>query len=548
MVTGNVTISPTLIELRHQAHYWKAQHARAIKREGLLKEKVLRLKRRSSTQKTKILEQKLQIEKLKAHLAWLQQQVFGRKTEETKPPSAESLDHAESSNSKPSGSSSGEKRKRGKQPGTKGYGRRRRKNLPKEETVHDLPQEDQRCSCCGKPFVIFPGTEDSEEIDWEVRLFRRVHKRRRYRPTCNCRAVPGIVTATLPAKLIPKSMFSNRFWLRLLMEKFLFQRPLYRIRQMLEMEGLDISQGTLTGGLCRIKALLQPLYAGIIQHSQAAKHWHMDETRWFVFAKTEVKTNHRWWLWVVVTHDTCCYILDPFRSSNVPKSHLGEKACGIISADRYTVYKSLGENIQVAFCWSHVRRDFIRIRQGYKRLRRWGEDWVKRIDHLFRLNAGRLAASSDVKTFSHKDTQLANALACMAQRRDRELAKASLHPVQRKVLKSLANHWDGLTIFRERHDIPMDNNEAERCLRNPVVGRKNYYGSGSVWSGQLSATLFTIFQTLLTNRLSPIKFLSAYFQACAYNRGQPPKNIDGFLPWNLSTEQKVAWCYSGPSP
>jgi len=33
----------------------------------------------------------------------------------------------------------------------------------------------------------------------------------------------------------------------------------------------------------------------------------------------------------------------------------------------------------------------------------------------------------------------------------------------------------------------MDNNEAERRLRNPVVGRKNYYGNGSVWSGVLSA-------------------------------------------------------------
>ena len=46
------------------------------------------------------------------------------------------------------------------------------------------------------------------------------------------------------------------------------------------------------------------------------------------------------------------------------------------------------------------------------------------------------------------------------------------------------NHWQGLTLFVEDPDLPMDNNQAERALRGPVVGRKNYYGSGAQWSGE----------------------------------------------------------------
>ena len=65
------------------------------------------------------------------------------------------------------------------------------------------------------------------------------------------------------------------------------------------------------------------------------------------------------------------YLLDPSRSAEVPKNHLGENAEGIISADRYCAYKALGQKILVAFCWSHVRRDFIRIGDGYARLRSW---------------------------------------------------------------------------------------------------------------------------------------------------------------------------------
>jgi hypothetical protein len=89
----------------------------------------------------------------------------------------------------------------------------------------------------------------------------------------------------------------------------------------------------------------------------------------------------------------------------------------------------------------------------------------------------------------------------------------------------------------------MDNNEAERRLRNPVVGRKNYYGSGSIWSGALTAALFTILQTLLVNHIDPQQFLLYYFNACAQNDGEAPEQLDPFLPWNLSQEQKTAWLY-----
>ena len=108
------------------------------------------------------------------------------------------------------------KKNRGKRPWLKDYGRKRRTGLSTEEIGHELPKEEQCCPICGKPFTSFPGSEDSEEIHWEVHLIRHVHKRARYRPTCNCRAVPGIVTTLLPPKLIPKGMFSCGFWVQLL--------------------------------------------------------------------------------------------------------------------------------------------------------------------------------------------------------------------------------------------------------------------------------------------------------------------------------------------
>ena len=103
----------------------------------------------------------------------------------------------------------------------------------------------------------------------------------------------------------------------------------------------------------------------------------------------------------------------------------------------------------------------------------------------------------------------------MGERRDRELSEENLHPAKKKVLTSLVEHWEDLLIFFHVPEVLMDNNGAERCLRNRVVGRKNYYGAGSIWSGTLSVSLFTILQTVGRNGLSPILFLREYFDACA---------------------------------
>jgi transposase len=206
------------------------------------------------------------------------------------------------------------------------------------------------------------------------------------------------------------------------------------------------------------------------------------------------------------------------------------------------------ENVQIAFCWAHVRRDFLRVRDGYRRLRGWGQSWVERIDELFELNARRLELRSLPEAFAAEDQVLRQAVREMAESRDRELADVELHEAQRKVLESLCTHWKGLVIFVDRPEIPMDNNESERRLRNPIIGRKNYYGSGSVWSGRLSAMLFTLFQTLLLNGIDPKKFLLAYFQACAQHAGHPPQDIIAWLPWNLTAEQKAAWRYPKQQP
>ena len=71
-------------------------------------------------------------------------------------------------------------------------------------------------------------TEESEEIEWEVRAKRVRHIRHCYKRGCNCVSGPKILTAPKPAKLIPKGLFAVSFWVEVLLKKFEFKQPLQR--------------------------------------------------------------------------------------------------------------------------------------------------------------------------------------------------------------------------------------------------------------------------------------------------------------------------------
>jgi transposase len=534
--------------------YWQPTSMAAIQQMQTLELRIEKLETELAQKSNLVNELNQQIDALKYQLVWMAQQIFGRKSEASKDEakseeqSAEtpSSDKQQSRDEEPSDTDG--RKKRGKREGDKGFGRKRRENLPFEEIVHDLDDEDKFCPRCGLPFDPLPFTEDSELIHWEVKIIRHIHRRSCYTPICTCQVLPGIVTAPPVAKIIPKGMFTEGFWVQLILEKFLFQRPLYRVRQLLALEGLSVSQGTLTGGLKKIKDLVEPLYNQIIQRSRQAERWQMDETRWMVFAEIAGKVGYRWWLWVVVTRDTVVYLLDPTRSAKVPKEHLGSDAQGILTVDRYSAYKALFELIRLAFCWAHQRRDFIRIHKGYRSTRDWANAWIERIDALFHINAQRCASIENPPVFDHHQQELEAAIEAMGATWQQELLDETLRPWQTSALNSLKNHWQGLTIFVDHPEVPMDNNESERRLRNPVIGRKNYYGSGSVWSGSLCAMLFTILQTCLINRIDPKLMLLAYFQACAENGGYEPQDPSAFLPWNLPEERRQAWQLSQGFP
>jgi transposase len=500
-----------------QASYWKALHERAVQREALLQQ---------------------EIEQLRAQLRLREQQLFGRKAETR----AATTSAATRRDDPP-------RRPRGQQRGQKGPGRRDYSHLPAVIEEREIPGDECCCRRCGRPLALVSGTEDSTILEVVVKAHRRLIRRHRYRPPCDCGAQPGIVTAPPAPRVIPKSILGVSILVELLVDKYLSYRPTYRLLADLQTRDLDLSLGTVTDALQRLLPLLEPVYEALAAHSRRQPLWHGDETRWLVFATIEGKVGFRWYLWVFHSAEVVVFVLAQGRAHDVPEQHLGAQAEGILVVDRYKAYQAIeqvkGGQIVLAFCWAHVRRDFVTVARTWPDQEGWALGWVERIGTLYRLNDERRAALEEPAPFAVADARLRAAVTALAAQGEAELADPQLHPARQKVLASLGNHWTGLTVFVEHPEVPMDNNTAERAQRGPVVGRKNYYGSGAVWAGRLAAIMFSLLQTMCLWQLNPRSWLTAYLTACAAAGGEAPAEVERFLPWNLSDEDRRRWSLGG---
>jgi transposase len=528
------------IEFEAQAHYWQSLHSRAkVRIEELEQELLLR----------------------DAKIKDLQNRLFGKKSEKQN-----------SSTSQQSGVSGTTGRNRGQQPGRPGHGRTPRPHLTVIDETIDLAESAKQCSVCGLPFCAKPALDEvSEIIEVEVQAHRRRIRRPAYvrAPGCCCQQTPTIITAPPPVRLLPRSPYGISFWVEVILSKFRYGQPIHRYCQDLRDLGPLVSPGTIANGLQALAPLFQPVVDALYQQQMGERVFHNDETRWEVFEAIDGKVGSRWYLWVTRSASVIYFCIDPSRSAAVPGAHFaglpGDQV--IIVCDRYSAYKKLARLVGIillAFCWAHVRRDFLDAGRALAELEAWALDWKARIGELYHLNQQRLAQwqqerplSEQNATFGQAHQALQAALGNLHDEAARTLQdnvdegkeetnapavslSKSAQNRQRKIYRSLIEHWPGLTRFVDHPEVPMDNNLGENSLRGPVTGRKNYYGSGSVASAECAALLFSILQTLVLWDINPRQWLTEYLTACAENGCKAPERLDGYLPWTKSEASSPA--------
>lgn len=453
----------------------------------------------------------------------------------------------------------GPRRRRGQQPGAPGHGRRSYDQLPTTEVVHRPDPEQLVCPTCGCPYAEGPGEEHSEELHWKVVLTRVIHRRPRYHRTCRCEGTKGLLTAPPPPKVIPKGRMSAGLLARVVVAKYVVGTPCSRMAMSLAMEGAELAPGTLAGLLQALAPLLSPLAAAIRGRNASSALLHVDETSWPVFVALVDGERRRWWLWVFVGADSVAYVIRPDRSAAVVADHLGVDLADevpslpggpvVVCSDFFSAYQRLGRSVEGftnSWCWAHLRRHVVEAAKAHPRsCGVWGQQWLGRIGELFAAHRRLVLAEPGSHGAGVARAELARVLHDIDATRRIESVDPHTPRAAAKVLATLEREWEGLMVpIAAEGDL--DNNSAERALRSPVVGRKNYYGSGAAWSAQLAADAWSITATVALCGWNPLTHLEAYLTACAGNGGRPPEGsaLLAFLPWGADSAD--AACFSAP--
>jgi len=488
-----------------------------------------RLRRTVKGMRNRIVALEADIVRLRATGKVLSKRLFGRKSEQQEKPRSE--------------------RKRGQQRGAPGHGRTQRPGLEERPEVHAPPPEACVCAQCGQPYAP-NGVEESTLVEIEVKAHKRVIQRERFRRTCACASSPIEVSAPPVPRLFRGTPYGITFWARFLFELCVCLRPVKRIAAWMSAQGLPVSPGTLANSLKRFVPLFSPLFDAILAHQNEAVVRHADETSWRVRELAGEDRTNRAWLWTSVSHDAVCFHIDGSRSAEAAeKLFAGIVVCAVIVCDRYSAYKKLarmlGGLVILSFCWSHMRRDFIEAAAGQSRLTHWCQEWVERIAEIYRLNDDRLKhynpalpLERQTPAFDAAQTVLKEAVDTLFAQAERELAVLPDTAREAKALRSLVNHREGLCVFVDRPFVPLDNNVAERILRNPAIGRLLSHGSDSVKGAEFTAILYSVVGTLSMNGIDVLRWLEAWLAACAKNGGKPPVDLSPWLPWTMSEERR----------
>jgi transposase len=403
---------------------------------------------------------------------------------------------------------------------SKGHGRRRLPtDLPRQRVVHDLPEDEKVCPCCGKPRQVI-GQEVSEQLDYEpAKLTVVEHVRLKYAcRACEAQAEsPQIMTAEKPLMPIEKGLAAPGLLAYLIVSKYSDHLPLYRLEQIFERHGMEISRSTLCDWAAQSAEALKPLYDLMVQRVLESKVIHTDDTPVDVLDRrlSETRTGRFWVYLGDAAHPVDVFAYTPSRSRDGPRSFLagwGRDERRYLQADAFGGYDGIyageaGGQVTEVACWSHARRKFHEAQTSdlatsaqalaYIRLLYDVEDRARG-----RPSAERLRLRQEFAV--PRLTQLKAWLESQEAVHGGPVLPKS--PMGQAIAYAL-NQWDALSVYTTDGDLDIDNNQSERALRRVAVGRKNWLFCGSDRGGATAAILFSLISTCQRHQVEPLAYL-----------------------------------------
>jgi transposase len=389
-------------------------------------------------------------------------------------------------------------------------GRRNLENfdkLPVTTQVYELSAEQRQCPCCGVERKEI-GADESWQIEYIPGRFERLHHVRKKYACVGCESQgekPQMEVAAKAEAAIEKGMAGPGLLAYIVTSKFSDYLPLYRLEDIFERQGFEISRATQSIWCGDVADLVEPLYQLMAERVRQSHVVATDDTIMPMLSVGKTKSAR---MWVYVGDEAHPYNIFDFtlnRGRDGPKYFLRDYQ-QVLLADGYGGYDGVvaGNAMTRAGCWSHARRKFVDAEKVAPEIAR---EAVELIGDLFRVEKQAKDFSVEQRLALRRDKS-APVLATLREKllewKEQLLPK---HPMAEAINYAL-NQWAELNVFCSDGAVPIDNNVSEREMKRVVLNRKNSLFVGNPRGGRTASILASLTSTCRRHDVDPQLYLT----------------------------------------
>ncbi|GAV33880.1 transposase IS66 family protein [Roseomonas sp. TAS13] len=403
-------------------------------------------------------------------------------------------------------------------------------HLPRVEVV--LAPETMTCPCCDGALVEI-GTDTSERLDVIPARFQVLVTRR---PKFACRACPGtVLQASAPPRLVEGGVPTEATVAHVLVSRYADHLPLYRQSQILLRQGIEIGREVLADWTGTAAHEVLPVVRRMHEILLTSPKLFADETTMPVLdpGRGQTKKGYAWALarddrpWGGTDPPAVVFHYAPGRGAEHGRALLRNYG-GILQCDGYGVYKAIAaeRSMTLAFCWSHVRREFIPLAKG--KTAPIAAEALRRIAALYAVEAEVRGSLPEVRQSARQARSRPLVEELFAWLRE-ALARLPGSSPTAEAIRYALNHQDGLVRFLDDGRIEMDSNTVERAIRPLCLSRKNALFASGDDGGARWAAVASLVETCKLNGVDPQRYLADLLTRLV--GGWPNSRLDELMPW-----------------
>lgn len=403
------------------------------------------------------------------------------------------------------------------------------KGLPEERIEIDLP-EDQKVAADGTPLERI-GEEVTVKLGYRpAQYIKIVYVRPKYADPRQ--PENGVKCAALPPQLLDGSLLEASLASWLVVSKYADHLPLYRLAEIGKRSGIVFPRSTLSDWVLATCDWLAPLFDRLRELLLKQGVIHVDET---VLPLWSVGRTIKARAWAYVGRDPKIVLYDfsvDKRGEHV-RTFLRDWNGGWLQADAASNFDALflqRPQIREVGCWAHARRKFfdIAVAADKNGTRVLAHEAIEMIGELFAIERDAKELNAEQRQAMRQERagpKLAELKAWCEQQRDVVLPKSPTGGAIQYLLK----RWDVFTRYLDDGRIAIDNNAAERALREIAVGRKNWLFAGSEQGGRACTIATSLIETAKAHGHDPQAYLTDILTRLPTTLN---KDIDTLLPMN----------------